>query len=283
MKMFKEVILKGKNHDRKFAMDIRWLSDNKVKPVILFLHGFKGFKDWGTFPLLADKLSDAGFIVVKMNFSHNGVTIDDPINFADLAAFSENRFTYELEDVAEAVDFISGADFPIPGAQKSDQLFLIGHSRGGATAILYGAEDDRIDRICGWAAVCELESRWPEDVLEHWKKEGIIHVPNSRTGQDMPMKYSIVEDYFTNRDRLDVANRLREINKPVLLIHGTDDETVPLPGTKAIADPIPHVELAVISEANHVFGGGHPFDDHQLPEHSRILLDKTIAFFREDN
>ncbi|MEJ2005865.1 MAG: dienelactone hydrolase, partial [Cyclobacteriaceae bacterium] len=114
MKMFKEVILKGQNHGRRYSIDIRWTIDKRPKPVILFLHGFKGFKDWGTFPLIAEKLSDEGFVVVKMNFSHNGVTVDDPGNFNDLDAFAENRFSYELDDVKDTIDFICSSHFPVP-------------------------------------------------------------------------------------------------------------------------------------------------------------------------
>ena len=40
-------------------------------PVVLFVHGFKGFKDWGAFPDACDELARAGFAVVTFNLSLN--------------------------------------------------------------------------------------------------------------------------------------------------------------------------------------------------------------------
>jgi len=48
-------------------------TSQKSLPVIIFLHGFKGFKDWGAFPDACAELSAAGFAVVAMNSSLNGV------------------------------------------------------------------------------------------------------------------------------------------------------------------------------------------------------------------
>ena len=281
MKMFKEVTLTGIKHGRKFTADIRWNADQQRKPIVLFLHGFKGFKDWGTFPAIADIVRDAGFIVVKMNMSHNGVTPENPIDFADLDAFSNNTFSIELDDVAQVVDFIHTGEFPVAEDEKDlGQIYLIGHSRGGATSLIYAADDPRVKRVCGWAALCSLENRWPEHVLAEWKKNGVIFIPNSRTGQDMPMKYSIVEDYYTNQERLDIPARLASIGKPVLLIHGTADETVPLVETEAVVQGWDHIRLKKIEGADHVFGGQHPFTGSQLPEHTRELVRETIEFFR---
>ena len=284
MKMFKEVILTGKTHGRRFSADIRWTSDEKPKPVILFIHGFKGFKDWGIFPQVADELQEAGFVVVKMNLSHNGLTPDNPVDFVDLDAFSENTFSFELADIRDTVDFIHSNEFPVPEAETDlSKLYMIGHSRGGAVSLLYGAEDDRIRAIAGWAAVVDLEGRWPEDVLAAWQKQGVIYIPNARTGQDMPMKYSIVEDYMANRERYSIPDRLKGLNKPVLLVHGTHDETVPFEETRKVVEPLGHIDLKVVDGANHVFGATHPFTGSSLPEHARELLHQTISFLNALN
>ena len=42
-------------------------------PVIIFTHGFKGFKDWGGFPYMMKRIASKGFTAVSFNFSHNGV------------------------------------------------------------------------------------------------------------------------------------------------------------------------------------------------------------------
>jgi hypothetical protein len=61
--------------------------------LIVFCHGFNGFKDWGAFNLMADYLQ--GFQFVKLNFSHNE-TSDASLDFVDLEAFGANNFEKSL-------------------------------------------------------------------------------------------------------------------------------------------------------------------------------------------
>src|ERR1700755_3024138 len=68
-------------------------------PMVIFAHGFKGFKDWGTHNLLAHYFAEHGYRFLKFNFSHNGTTPDKPIDFSDLIAFSDNTFSIELADL----------------------------------------------------------------------------------------------------------------------------------------------------------------------------------------
>ena len=61
------------------------------KPLVIFSHGYKGFKDWGCWNLVAEAFKNSGFAFVKFNFSHNGGTIKQPLDFPDLDAFDENN------------------------------------------------------------------------------------------------------------------------------------------------------------------------------------------------
>ncbi len=281
MQLFKEVILTGTEHHRSFAVDIRWNTTQERKPLIIFVHGFKGFKDWGTFPLIADQFVENDFIFIKLNLSHNGVTPDSPMDYADLNAFSENTFSKELQDIQQVVDFVKSNRFPVPEDEADkDKVLMLGHSRGAAAALLHTAMDSRISGVCGWGAVVDLESRWPKPLLNEWKSKGVVHIPNSRTGQDMPMKYDIVEDYFANRDDYHIPSALARISVPVLLIHGTDDETVPLEETASVVNELPEIDIAIIDGANHVFGGSHPYTKAELPVHTMEMVQKTIQFFK---
>ena len=55
-------------------------------PLVIFCHGYKGFKDWGPWSLVKT-LAKENIFVVKFNFSHNGTSISQPIEFSDLEAF----------------------------------------------------------------------------------------------------------------------------------------------------------------------------------------------------
>jgi predicted alpha/beta-fold hydrolase len=41
----------------------------KDAPVIIICHGFKGFKNWAFFPILAESLAEADYIALTFNFS----------------------------------------------------------------------------------------------------------------------------------------------------------------------------------------------------------------------
>ena len=81
---------------RIILIDLTFDDSLKNAPLVIFAHGFKGFKDWGTHNLVANYFAERGYRYLKFNFSHNGTTTDKPTEFADLIAFSDNTFSIEL-------------------------------------------------------------------------------------------------------------------------------------------------------------------------------------------
>jgi len=77
------VVIEGK-HEKTILMDYHFIPNGIQKPIIIFCHGYKGFKDWGAWNLMASKIAEAGFLFIKFNFSHNGGNIKQPIDFPDL-------------------------------------------------------------------------------------------------------------------------------------------------------------------------------------------------------
>src|SRR2546423_263552 len=95
----KEFILYSREGE-KLRADLRFEENGIQKPVILFLHGFKGFKNWGPYPAVCEKIAGAGFISIAFNFSHNGVG-DDLMNFTEPDRFAENTFSLELDELSD--------------------------------------------------------------------------------------------------------------------------------------------------------------------------------------
>ena len=123
-------IIKGSSN-KEILLDITFNDHIENKDIVLFSHGFKGFKDWGCFNLIADVFANHGFVFVKFNFSHNGTTISDPVNFTDLDSFGNNNFSKELDDLGYVIDWIDDStEF------SSQDISLIGHSRGGGISLL---------------------------------------------------------------------------------------------------------------------------------------------------
>jgi len=269
-------------HDKPITIDVTFTQNNQPKPIVIFSHGFKGFKDWGHFNIVAEKFAEAGFVFVKFNFSHNGTTPENLTEFADLKAFGNNNFCKELDDLGSVIDWISnarGLDNPegLSLEINIEKLFLLGHSRGGGITILKANEDDRVKKIVTWAAVCDFETRLPKDV-DKFKEEGVIFVLNARTNQQMPLYFQFVEDFLLNKQRLNIPEVVKNMKIPQLIVHGTEDESVPVEEAKRIKEWNTHAEILLIEEAGHTFGAKHPFTDALLPDHVCKVVDYTIDF-----
>ena len=276
-------VLTGRQHGRPFAADATYAATGQPKPVVVFVHGFKGFKDWGHFPLVADEFARQGFVFVKLNLSHNGVVVGGHGDLEDLEAFGRNNFSLELDDLGQVLDalFAPGTT-PVPPAELDvTRVFLLGHSRGGGLVLLKAAEDPRVAALATWAAIADVNQRWPAAVLAEWQRTGVLHVPNARTGQQLPLHYQIVEDYYANRLRLDIAHNVRRhLRQPLLAVHGEQDETVAVDAAHLLKKLKPDTELLLVPGATHMFGGAHPWPHAHLPEPARAVVAGTVAFFR---
>jgi len=267
---------------RPFLLDVYYKPSGQPKPIVLFAHGFKGFKDWGHWGLIAQQFAEAGFVFIKFNFSHNGTTIAAPNDFADLEAFGQNNYSKELHDLESVLTWLHNGDSDLP-AEEADlaRIHLIGHSRGGAISIIYASQDERISSLVTWASVASLDYAWKTpEIIAHWEAEGKYEVVNGRTGQQMPIYYQMYRDYKAKKEAMNVKEALRRFQKPMLILHGTEDPAVPAAAAEALHQQQSNSTLHLIAGADHVFGGRHPFDETTLPPHSQELTDRTIDFLK---
>jgi len=247
--------------------------------LVVFLHGFKGYKDWGAWNVVEKEFLKHNFGFLKFNLSHNGGTVKNPIDFPDLDAFGNNDYTKELYDLNRIINLAVielkdlGLDIPI---------YLIGHSRGGGVAILQTAKDKRIKKLVTWAAISDIESRFPTgDELDDWKVSGVRYVANSRTNQQMPHYYSFYENFIENKDNLNIKESCEKIKVPFLPIHGDMDLAVSISEGINISRWA-NVHLEIIKGAEHTFQTKHPWAVDTLPYDMKNVVDKTIAFFEEE-
>lgn len=267
---------------RPFSADVYYSADGKPKPVIIFLHGFKGFKDWGCWHLFAEAFAEAGFVFFKFNFSHNGVTIDKPAEFADLEAFGRNTYSKELSDLDHLISWLIEGHSPLHAAEMdAGRIGLIGHSRGGGIALIQAAADERVKAVATWAGVSSLAFMWEGNpALEAWKREGVTHIYNARTRQQMPVYFDLYEDYAANQPRLNVEHAMRHLHKPCLIVHGEADLSVSVNAARKLHEWNPSARLHIIPGADHVFGAQHPCTTEALPAHCLEVAEQSLGFFR---
>lgn len=267
--------------EKPILVDIFHLPDAKPKPFIVFSHGFKGYKDWGAFDLMADFFASRGFIFVKFNFSHNGGTPEQPIDFPDLESFARNTYSKELADLDFMVDWLAAQTLIDAAEQDLDAIYLMGHSRGGAISLLQAAYKSEVKKLVTLGAVSDFASHFPQGkAFETWKRQGRGYVSNTRTGQQLPMDFGFYEDFLEHRERFDLERAAKALHKPFLIVHGTDDQAVAPSEAHDLHRWAPHSELYLIPGASHAFGAVQPWDRPQLPDDLHKALDRAARFFK---
>lgn len=278
-----EIQISGSDH-KPIALDITFNKARGKCPVILYAHGFNGFKDWGNFDLIASQFVDAGFTFVKFNFSHNGTSPEHPQNFVDLEAFGENNYNRALFDLGQVITWISDLQNPYSDYIDASHIGLIGHSMGGGISIIRTSEDDRIKALITWASTSQCKTpwgSWPEAKMEQWKASGVEYYLNGRTQQHMPLHYQLYEDYISHESRLDILQAASTIRVPFLLCHGTEDTGVSVESAYDLQKSNPQAQLLLV-HSDHVFGRKHPWTEATLPDAMQEVLDRNIAFFRKN-
>lgn len=248
------------------------------RPCVLYIHGFKGFKDWGFVPHMAERISAAGFDVITFNFSHNGIGPDGQ-SFTELEAFSNNSFSLEKEEAIELIRLVSFSDFF--GGHLLKPLGVLGHSRGGGIALLASAASQEVKAVCTWASVSTFD-RFSKAQIAAWRKKGFHEVVNSRTGQVLKLGQNMLKDVEKNlRKHLNILDATRDLGKPLMIVHGQTDETVPYFEAEQLnifADPM-NSDLRLIPNGSHTFGAKHPFEEETTP--LGLAIDASIEFFTQ--
>jgi len=234
------------------------------RPTVVVCHGFKGFMEWAFFPPLAELLVERGFVVVRFNFSGSGMVPGED-RATDLEGFRGNTFSREQADLRTILRAVGSTI--APGRADPERLALLGHSRGGGAAVLTAGDPEwkgKISALVTWAAVATFE-RLGEEEKAAWRRDGEILVRNSRTGQDLPMGVEVLEDLEHHRESLDIVAAAGRIEAPWLIVHGEEDESVPVAEARELAEAArseegaSEVALEIVPDAGHTFGAVHPF------------------------
>ena len=277
MTIEKNIILNRKDK-KPILIDTFYSELNVNQPIVIFCHGYKGFKDWGAWDFMAEFIAKAGFCFIKFNFSHNGGTVENPIDFPDLEAFGNNNYTKELDDLNDIINWVQ-SHFKNNSLIDNSQISLVGHSRGGGIAILKASEDDRVTKLITLASLSDFGRRTATSGgLEEWQKNGVKYVLNGRTKQQMPHYYQFYEDFKANEERLHIESAVKRIQIPMLIIHGDNDTSVSINEAYELHQWNPNSQLDVIKNADHVFNVKHPWNKKELSQELNGAVNKMVQF-----
>ncbi len=280
MKKHRNIQVAGR-HDKPILVDVFYAENKQPKPIVIFAHGYKGFKDWGCWNLVAEKFAQSNCFFIKFNFSHNGGTVAQPLDFPDLEAFGNNNYSKELDDLDGVINWILNNDHYKHEVKRS-KITLIGHSRGGGIVTIKASEDTRITKLITWAAVSSFGNRSSTaGDLDQWKKSGVKYVLNGRTKQQMPHYYQFYEDFKANETRLNIELATKKIKIPQLIIHGINDTSVGVEEAESLHTWNLKSMLKLIEEADHTFNTKHPWSENVISKNLEKVVDSSILFIEK--
>jgi acetyl esterase/lipase len=240
--------------------------------VLLIAHGFKGYKDYGFVPRLADDAAACGLIAHRFNFSHSGMT-DNIDTFERPDLFERDTWSKQVHDLLAVHRAVTHGKL----AGEGLPIVWFGHSRGGTTCILAAAQ--AADPPAGIAPTsapdycCNLD----EQTIAMIKQDGYAVSPSGRTGQQLRIGRQWLDEIEADPDGHDPVKAIAHVHCPILLTHGDEDPTVHVGAAHTLAAANERATVHIVQGAQHVFNCPNPLQG-EPPAQTREMIDAVCAF-----
>ena len=251
--------------------------------VVVIAHGFKGYKDYGMFPRIAEELASAGFIAHRFNLSHSGMT-NNVETFERPDLFEKDTWNKQVFDLETVVASVASGSLEGRGLP----YVLFGHSRGGASVLLAAgrwAGDSSRQQPAGVIAASSPSSCMSlnAEQMKELEAKGFIVSPSARTGQALRIGKLALTEQQADPAGHDVLASAARITCPALVVHGEKDPTVPAACAHQLGAAIgDRAQVKIIEGADHVFNTPNPMPPDAKPSPQlQALLDAIVAFARK--
>ena len=204
-------------------------------------HGVTGNKDRPVAVAVAEGLAAAGIPALRMSFSGNG---DSEGQFVDCT------ISKETDDLGSVIDAV--------GDRK---ICYLGHSMGGAVGVRRASSDSRISSLVSLAGMVHTEEFARREFGGETPDAGFMWEEES-----CPLSSTYMNDMAAIHSVVDLG---AQISVPWLLVHGTEDDVVPIGDSRDIlAKATNSPEFFEIAGANHLFS------DDALP----VMVGKVVEW-----
>lgn len=228
---------------------------SSLDPLItISCHGFLSSKESRTNTALEKKLSKTGLSILMFDFFGHGESEGD---------FAKLTISESVDDVLSAIAFLKQSGYT--------RIGLVGSSFGGMASLLAAAQTMDLVFLALKSPVVHylsmMKSLYGEPMLEEWRKKGFADVEGP-DGQKHTLKYAFYEDSIAH----DGYKACERISIPTLIVHGDQDETVPVSQSKKASILIKNCRLEIIEGADHRYT--------KLDDYDR-MLDLISDFIRQ--
>lgn len=212
------------------------LPENKNPPCVIASHGLLSSKDSEKYIVLGERMSREGMAMLRFDFRGIGESEGQE---------EDNTISKKIADLNAATDLMRSY------SSLGKRIGLIGSSLGGFLSLMKASMDKEIKAVVVWATPLHLDDL------------------GSKKEEDHPLP---PEAFFEDLPRHRLLPLLSKVSNG-LVIHGEDDELVPLDQALGI-----FYNLSVPKEI-HVIGGA----DHRLtdPAHRQRAIELTVGWFKK--
>ncbi|MDP7029847.1 MAG: hypothetical protein QF733_06475 [Phycisphaerales bacterium] len=235
------------------------IPEGDARAVVIVVHGYFGYKEYGMFPWLAGHLCSAGHVVHRINLSHSGMDHGDgPFDEQAVEADTWNRGVEDIGFLMRAIDrgVLAG---------QGRGVVLLGHSRGGSTCLLAAGRHGRDDDFSALVGIVSLSApasldRLTDEAKAELLRGGRLGMTSSRTGQTLYVGRGWLQEQLDDPEGHDLLAQVARIERPFGLIHGAVDPTVHASDAVTLAQANPaRSRVRLIEDADHVFNTPNPF------------------------
>lgn len=214
------------------------------KRMAILCHGMLSTKDGHKHLLLEKRFAAKGMSSFRFDFAGRGESE---------GTLFEMTYSHEKEDLFAAIEYLVG--------QGAEEFVVFGSSMGGAVAYLCAAREERIVKVATLAAVgqpAEIEERYGKTCAD-WRRDGFLELEEGRLG------VGFLEDAIQHS----VVSAVTVLRAPILVVHGVEDEVVPVSDAHDIASAARNASLHLVDGADHRFS---------QEVHLRPALDRIVEF-----
>jgi len=250
----KEISLTFRNEKGRQLVGILHLPEQEKPPLVIICHGFDGTKTDKKFVELGRALQKEGIATFRFDFEGCG---DSEGRFEEMTIGKE---VSDLNSALETVLRVRNLD--------SKKIALVGHSLGTVVASLFVKKfKTPVKTLVFWNQAFnqrELFKIWhTEEEIESWKKTDSLIRGSKKMGKE----------YLEENKDTDWSFLISEILEiPILLIHGEEDEDVPLDFSERLAERYKHITLEILPGTDHDLTDFHP---------RKKLIELTTSWLKE--